>query len=61
MRENRTCSSEGGEPGDRASLPYRRDPEFRSRMGPALVGALGGRAYRNPGGGTRRRVDCSKA
>ena len=23
MRENRTCSSEGGEPGDRASLPYR--------------------------------------
>ncbi len=33
MRENRTCSSEGGEPGDRASLPYRRDPEFHARMG----------------------------
>ncbi len=27
MRENRTCSSEGGEPGDRASLPYRRIAE----------------------------------
>ncbi len=27
MRENRTCSSEGGEPGDRASLPYPRDPK----------------------------------
>ncbi len=26
MRENRTCSSEGGEPGDRASLPYRTSP-----------------------------------
>ena len=25
MRENRTCSSEGGEPGDRASLPYPRE------------------------------------
>ncbi len=33
MRENRTCSSEGGEPGDRASLPYRPDPKFHSRMG----------------------------
>ena len=30
MRENRTCSSEGGEPGDRASLPYRRVPKFLS-------------------------------
>ncbi len=39
MRENRTCSSEGGEPGDRASLPYRRDPEFRSRMGQHRWGA----------------------
>ncbi len=26
MRENRTCSSEGGEPRDRASLPYQRTP-----------------------------------
>ncbi len=39
MRENRTCSSEGGEPGDRASLPYRRDPEFHSRMGQPGWGA----------------------
>ena len=38
MRENRTCSSEGGEPGDRASLPYRRDPKFHSRMEPACLG-----------------------
>ncbi len=38
MRENRTCSSEGGEPGDRASLPYRRDPEFHARMAPAPLG-----------------------
>ncbi len=27
MRENRTCSSEGGEPGDRASLPYHPSTE----------------------------------
>ena len=39
MRENRTCSSEGGEPGDRASLPYRRDPEFHSRMGQLCWGS----------------------
>ncbi len=39
MRENRTCSSEGGEPGDRASLPYRpstevsfRQPKFPFRL-----------------------------
>ncbi len=33
MRENRTCSSEGGEPGDRASLPYRQDPKFLLEWG----------------------------
>ena len=26
MRENRTCGSEGGEPGNRASLPLSPDP-----------------------------------
>ncbi len=32
MRENRTCSSEGGEPGDRASLPYHSPMKFQVRV-----------------------------
>ncbi len=35
MRENRTCSSEGGEPRDRASLPYRSSTEVSFRYDPA--------------------------
>ncbi len=35
MRENRTCSSEGGEPGDRASLPYRPSTEVSFSYDPA--------------------------
>ncbi len=34
MRENRTCSSEGGEPGDRASLPYHPSTEVSFRYDP---------------------------
>ena len=35
MRENRTCSSEGGEPGDRASLPNRRIAQISFLYDPA--------------------------
>ncbi len=40
MRENRTCSLEGGEPGDRASLPYHPSTEVSFRYDPAQPVAL---------------------
>ena len=45
MRENRTCSSEGGEPGDRASLPYRPSTEVSFSYDPAQPVALLSRSY----------------